>query len=417
VTAFDPNKAFREAGRALSLAQGFTLFPIPIEGPDIARALGEWLATQGHEVSTIEPLDDEAWQHIVATLFDVPPHPRRVVLVIGGREPANGVYAGLRLLNQRRDTVARHLSCPLLWCGPPELLKLTWERAPDFWSVRALPLHVDVPSGRASEPPLFGGAWVADPPERLRALQHSAKKQGDTRNAARAATMLAEALVARAELDDAEEALDDTAGGDEARLARATIAAMRGDASKAEAILERACDDPGLEGRRLLLLGALRASRDLLAHAVSTLHAAGDRANEAVAVADLGVLEMKDDLEAAESHLTAARAILREIGDDRNEARVLCKLGAVHLAARDSRQACEHFEDALAIFRDLGDRHGEADVLRRLARAYLELGDPEKALLDSQRAIALSNDMGDRGGKDEAEALSSRARIELDEKR
>ena len=165
---------------------------------------------------------------------------------------------------------------------------------------------------------------------------------------------------------------------------------MQGDVPRAEALLEATFEDPGLEGRRLLLLGALHGSNDLLSRAAERLAAAGDRANEAVAIADLGVLEMKDDLEAAEMRLRTALGILREIGDDRNEARVLAKLGAVHLAARDSRQACEHFEDALAIFRDLGDRHGEADILRRLARAYLELGDPEKALLDSQRAIALA---------------------------
>jgi tetratricopeptide (TPR) repeat protein len=414
----DPDQAFREAKRALALSQGFTLFPVEIAGPDVARELAAWLAAQGWSPSVIEPLDDDAWKNMVADLFAVTPADDRVVLLIGTREPAPGVYQGLHLLNQRRDSVARHLACPLLWCGPPEFIKLTWERAPDFWSIRALPLRLDVSPLRASEPPLWPAAWVADPPERLRFMLHSALKQKDDRNAARIAASLAEALVARSELDEAEETLA-KAAGPEASLTLGTIAALRGDRARAEALFAQPVG-PELEGRRLIGLGNLHLQDDRpravasFQQASELLAQSGDRANHAVALADLGVAALADgDFEEAEARLSTAVHVFREIGDERNEARALSKLGSVHLAQRDSRAACDHFEAALAIFRNLGDAHGEGEVLRRLARAYLELGDPEKARDDSERAISIAKDLGDEAGAGEAEALSERARKEL----
>ena len=51
-----------------------------------------------------------------------------------------------------------------------------------------------------------------DPPERLREMLAMARRQGDEKNASRAAAALAEALVARGELDEAAEVVAETSG-------------------------------------------------------------------------------------------------------------------------------------------------------------------------------------------------------------
>jgi hypothetical protein len=59
-------------------------------------------------------------------------------LLIGEHDPPKAARRGLQLLNQRRDAIVKHLRCPLFWCGPASFLTLTWECAPDFWSIRSV---------------------------------------------------------------------------------------------------------------------------------------------------------------------------------------------------------------------------------------------------------------------------------------
>jgi tetratricopeptide (TPR) repeat protein len=340
-------------------------------------------------------------------------------MVVGPARGSPGLFAALRLVNMRRDSIVQALARPLLWCGPAEFLKLTWERAPDFWSIRAMTLRFARWSEPVHEAPLWPGAWVADPPERLREMLAMARRQGDERNIARAAATLAEALVARGELEEAAEVVAETSGAPSFRMIEAVVSAMRGAHDRAEAILADAGWAPGepeVEGRRLVALGnlALEGRREVAVQryeqARVLLRAAGDVANEAVAVANLGVASMAEGaLEAAASLLEQALSLARSAGDARTEARILSKLGRVQLLQRDSRHACATLEEALECLSDVGDPRVEGEVLRRLARAYLELGDPEKAEGDARRAAGIARSVGDEPGVREAEEIAREA--------
>lgn len=406
----------QELRRILALTGGFILLPLEVEGPDAARALAG--AIEG--AVAIEPVDDEAWGQLVASILDAAASGASTVMVIGPARGSAALNAALRLVNMRRDTIVEALRRPLLWCGPAEFLKRTWERAPDFWSIRAMTLRFAKWTHPVREPPLWPGAWVADPPERLREMLAMARQQGDERQVVRAAATLAEALVARGELEEAAEVLAEASGAPSLRMIEAVVSAMRGAPDRAAAILadtQWAAGELEIEGRRLVAQGnlALRDQHDVAVRyyeqARALLHQAGDGANEAVAVANLGVASMAEGaLDAAASLLEEALSLARSAGDVRTEARILSKLGRVQLLQRDSRRACATLEEALERVTGVGDPRVEGEVLRRLARAYLELGDPEKAEGDARRALEMARSTGDEAGASEAEDIAREAR-------
>jgi tetratricopeptide (TPR) repeat protein len=411
--------AFREVERVLSLAHGFVLVPVEC-GPDVARSLADTLDARGWTALRIEPVDDAGWHELVAKLLEGKTSAARVVVVIGSRQPAPSVHAALRLVNQRRDSIAAALGRPLLWCGPPEFLKLAWEGAPDFWSIRMMTSRLTTSGTPWTEAPLWPGVSVTDPPERLRDMLTMAKAQGDESIASHAATLLAEALFARGEIEDAAEVIGEARSTPALRIVDAVVAYARGDRARAEVIASDETftgDAAELEGRRLIVLGNLRVDVDRAAaqrayeRAASLLGGARDTSNVAVALADLGLLAMSDGaLDQAESRLDEALDVARRAGDSRVEARVLAKLGRLHLLRRDSRRACAVLEEALTRAADAGDPRAEGEILRRLARAYLELGDPEKAEQDAMRAASIERTMGDEQGALEADDIAREAR-------
>jgi hypothetical protein len=186
---------FDRIGHVVDLAPGFMLVPVETSGPDVARVLAAWLTASGRPVVVVEPGGDEAWKAVTATLLDAHPDSAGAVAVIGTRESSPGLRTGLRLLNQRRDTLVEHLGRPLLWCGPKEFLDTTWIAAPDFWSIADVPRRIEKPEV-----------------DRLRALYEDAQAQGDRRNAARIGRRLAEALLDGQEYAQAEKVTREVLG-------------------------------------------------------------------------------------------------------------------------------------------------------------------------------------------------------------
>jgi tetratricopeptide (TPR) repeat protein len=414
---------FRDVERLLSRAQGFVLVPVEC-GPDVARSLIEWLAAHAWPTRCLEPVDDASWYELVAGLFEAAASDAKVIAVIGSRKPTEGVHAALRLVNQRRDAIVEAMARPLLWCGPAEFLKLAWERAPDFWSIRALTSRLSTSGTPWREAPLWPCVWVTDPPERLRDMLAMALRQGDERIASHAAALLAEALVARGAIEDAAEVIAEVQPTPALRIVSAVVAAARGDRAQALGIASDTTftkGAPELEGRRLIALGNLHLEDDRAAataayeQAARLLGGARDTSNIAVALADLGLVAMSDGaLDDAEARFDEALDVARRAGDARVEARVLSKLGRLHLLRRDSRRACAVLEEALIRASDAGDPRAEGEVLRRLARAYLQLGDPEKAEQDAVRAASIERAMGDEDAALEADAIAGEARAAVE---
>jgi tetratricopeptide (TPR) repeat protein len=137
-----------------------------------------------------------------------------------------------------------------------------------------------------------------------------------------------------------------------------------------------------------------------------TAHAAGDRAGEAGALVNLGVVHWQlGRYPEAIDQLTQALTLFREIGDGRGEARALGNLGVVHTATGDLETSAAYHAQALDRFIAIGDRVGEANTLTNLGDAYAQLNRPAEAVANNSRALEIFRDLRHRGG--EATALTN----------
>jgi len=147
-------------------------------------------------------------------------------------------------------------------------------------------------------------------------------------------------------------------------------------------------------------------------HAMAASAEIGDLAGKATALANLGVVFERQGHydEAADCHAEAL-ALTRQLGDRGGEARELANLGSVAARRGDYEQAVRWYQRALAIFRAAGDHNSEASALPDLGLAYQQQGQHEQAIGCYQRALELVRESGDRIG--EAEALNGVGAIML----
>ena len=122
-----------EVLRRIERARGFSLLPVDLPGPEVARALAEAIREAGRPVTVIEPGDEAAWRGLAEALCAHEVEPRGVVVVIGPADP-EAAREGLSRLDARCDAIVERLGGPLLWCGPASFLAVSGEAAPDFWS-------------------------------------------------------------------------------------------------------------------------------------------------------------------------------------------------------------------------------------------------------------------------------------------
>jgi DNA-binding SARP family transcriptional activator/tetratricopeptide (TPR) repeat protein len=96
----------------------------------------------------------------------------------------------------------------------------------------------------------------------------------------------------------------------------------------------------------------------------------------------------------AESELTEALEINRDIGDIRNEART--ELGLARLAGTrgDDREALQHARQAYELFSRAGSGPGQQDALNGIAWCLAQLGEHEEALSYCDRALVIGTSSG-----------------------
>lgn len=153
---------FEEVRAVLDRLTGFALVPVEVPSRNVGLALAPYLGAAGRRVHLVD--EDVQWRILTAAIAAEPPGPDGLVVVVEPRQMDVDERAALRLLNQRRDTLAERLCTSLLWCGSAEFLRATAELAPDFWSIREIPLQIPVPPGFAgsldlSNLPLPEGAF------------------------------------------------------------------------------------------------------------------------------------------------------------------------------------------------------------------------------------------------------------------
>jgi tetratricopeptide (TPR) repeat protein len=181
--------------RSLERVPGFILQPLEVPSRDVAQVLAAWLTAHGRPTRIITPTDDSSWAALAAALTE-PPDDTRVIVMSGPDAEEPAMRRSLAMVNLHRDGIARALACPLLWCGPPEFLRATWEQAPDFWSIAAIPKQLPPSDDRAWIPLLDVDSTVIREAniESLKNLYGAARDQGDIENQIRLGMRLIPAL-------------------------------------------------------------------------------------------------------------------------------------------------------------------------------------------------------------------------------
>lgn len=382
----------RELLRLLGATTGFSLIPVEVPGPDLARALARWLGQHGHPCRVVAPAEEEGWLDLPGRLARAETNPYGTVMVIGPATITPAVTHGLRVLNQRRDVVIRALEAPLLWVGPREFHRATWHQAPDFWSVRSLTWRVAPRPAPVSGPAPYNGPLVNDDPDHLMGLIAEARLQGDPLNAARIGYLLTGALASRGDIAGARAAAGVAMGdappvdadlGFDLRLLDARLADLAGAPEEAQARLAEARalagDSPGkraqidlLTARRLTEQGKDGAAIRLLEEIVSrcgeerpflcarALTALG-RAYRAEGHLEPG--RMED----AERVLRQALDLFQGQGEALGEANVLAELGALARQRGRSSEAEALYRGAWETYRAHGAVDGAARMRKKLA--------------------------------------------------
>jgi tetratricopeptide (TPR) repeat protein len=99
------------------------------------------------------------------------------------------------------------------------------------------------------------------------------------------------------------------------------------------------------------------------------------------------------------THLEAALAIRREVGDLAGEGRTLKNLGDVRIQLHQPQQALECYEQALAIGLAVGDRHRQGQALHGIGVALAALGRYPEAEQRLKEALSVRVEVGDEPGE------------------
>jgi len=99
------------------------------------------------------------------------------------------------------------------------------------------------------------------------------------------------------------------------------------------------------------------------------------------------------------THLQAALAIRREVGDAAGEGRTLKNLGDVRIQLRQPQQALECYEQALAAGLAVGDRHRQGQALHGIGVALAVLGRYPEAEQRLEEALSVRLEVGDEPGE------------------
>jgi tetratricopeptide (TPR) repeat protein len=388
---------FEDLLRVVELSEGFVLQPVEVAGPDLARALAHWLAARGHPAVVREPQDDAEWKDITGWLLEETARPPNgVIMVIGSREPPEGVFLGLRLTNERRDVIAKTLRRPLFWCGPASFLRLTAQRAPDFWSVRAVERRLKPAAKQEAVP-----APAVD-------LLEEALRQGDRASAARLALQRARDGLWVGKLDEVDAVLDqvlthpgalDEELESELLFLKAETTRRRGNAQAAIKLLHvlegREVMD-SLRSRCKILQGRAYENSGDLQKAQSYYQQAKSFPSDnmlhelAGHYVDAGYIRRGEVVSHVEP-VERRRRFARIIGDRPLEALATALLAEAAARAYDRERAKKLISDARALLGDAGRRPtvllgGEVDEALAAAEHAIASGSavssPSRALLD-----------------------------------
>ncbi|QKZ17841.1 ATP-binding protein [Streptomyces chartreusis] len=148
-----------------------------------------------------------------------------------------------------------------------------------------------------------------------------------------------------------------------------------------------------LRGDHLAAMESHRRGREVHRHL-------GDRLGEATAVHELGVNQrLLGDYAADLSHQEEARALYHAVGNRIGEANTQHEVGTLHWLTGNLAESLAAQTDALDIYRELGNDFGMSFAHNELAVACRLLGDLSTAATHAARALDLHHQLANRHGE------------------
>jgi tetratricopeptide (TPR) repeat protein len=142
--------------------------------------------------------------------------------------------------------------------------------------------------------------------------------------------------------------------------------------------------------------GKIEEAEKLLPPNLAVRRELGDRAGEALVLAQLGYIALhRRELDAADRSFSDALEGFRETGNRQGEGEVLSYLGQIAQYRGDLDEAVRLYNEAHAVLQSLADRHSEGRVLTRLGKIARARGDLDEAERYYERALAAEREAGD----------------------
>jgi len=150
-----------------------------------------------------------------------------------------------------------------------------------------------------------------------------------------------------------------------------------------------------VSGSALALLGKVADGRSSFEASLEAARQADDRAGEAQALTNLGILDTRaGHAESAQRYLERALLIAKEIGDRALQSKAELSLGSLQSFLGKLGEASLRYETALGLAREARDRRLEASALGNLGTT--EVSGAAKARSYAEAALAVARDNGDR---------------------
>lgn len=368
---------FKVLRQILERSPHFLLQPVETPSPDVARALADWLRAEGWDLQVIELADTETWSSLLDTLHPPTSTPGAIMIIAPADLDPDVMRPALAQVNMQRDSLARAMDCPLLWCGSVELMQLTWAIAPDFWSIAATPYRIPLrgldEALRAL--PSANSWWTGAAGEDLTVLEaaFASVREHDAAAAMELGLRLAECQLAHGDIAMAARTLDELAG---------MVAEVAASSARWQ-LLHQAVHQAKLAPQGVSLSDFQTA--------IAEAHARGDRHSEARIRILLATRLRNQPNQQAQglAELGAARLLLLDEGDISAVLELDAKIitWSNHAPEAELVAAMKHLSERL--LRDSDDLRIRQDATLVLACVYRWLQRWQDADDMAQRALAL----------------------------
>lgn len=158
-----------------------------------------------------------------------------------------------------------------------------------------------------------------------------------------------------------------------------------------------------VEAQQLISKQTAESQRQALAkyeEALSLLRGIGDQQEEAKVLNAIGLIHSSlGNHERALEYYQQALPIVRAIGLPGKKAALLNNMGVIYARLGEPQKALESYSQALLQYRAVGNRKGEATTLNSMGTVYNNLGKLQQALESYHQAISLQRAVGDRLGE------------------